>query len=262
MSTTVPDTTAIDSVATVGGQIAITTVTEPGTVITASEKAIIEETIGDILDILENSRISNHEKIGDLILKKIFDMDFDTALEINNPNSTHPKALLFRHLENAIDNRSGENKLPKKTWLYNAVNLALDKKRIEDIGGSHLYKSLSVSLKIELLKIESTQQKIDFIDRIAKEKLSVRATRIALSSSAQLKEPGLISYIKDPTQIVDVGKIQLVGGKKKETAIKLAKDSVKSLTDEIARKTTGLKNLKALLANLEAFEPKKGRRKK
>lgn len=262
MSTTTPVPTLIDSVATVEESMVSTVATKNETVLSKGDKKIIDETIGEIIDIFEDSAISTHERVGELILEKIFNRDFASAREINDPKSNSPKAVLFRHLEGEFEARSGEAKLPKKTWLYNAVNIALDKWQIEELGEGELYKSLNVSLKIELLQAKTVEEKKDLIDKIIAEKLSVRDVRKLFHSKPNSKVPGLLTYIKDPTQIVDVKEIKLVGGKKKEAAIKLANDTIQTLTEEIERKQSGLKKLRDLLDELKKCDPKKGRRKK
>ncbi|EKD44263.1 MAG: hypothetical protein ACD_71C00192G0005 [uncultured bacterium (gcode 4)] len=225
------------------------------------DQSTIDKTIYEISEILEEAASSTHEKVGQIIFLNIFEQDFQAAEEINNPKSTNSKAKLFLILENQITEQSKDKNLPKKTWLYNSVNLMLDKKHIENTPVKELYSNMNVSKRIELLRVKNIQDKIDLINKYSNKNSSVRDLRAEIGKETTTKSNGLLTYIKDPTKITNVDDIKLVGGKKKEVAIQLGKDAVESLTKEIQLKQKGLDNLSKLISRLEEYNPAPGRKK-
>lgn len=219
--------------------------------LSTDDKILLNETINDISEILIDANVSAHERVGELILSKIFKNNTESAWEINDKTSKSPKSSLFKLLAGISDKNTGTIKLPKKTWLYNAINLVLDKRLLEDYAGYDFYKSLTNSVKIEILKVKSIKKKKEIIEKIINDELSVRAARIAIGDLKPDAQPGLISCIKDPTRIIDVNTIVLPDkDDKKKTAIDLAGERVKAIEEELDRKTKGLQALKTLLDRL------------
>gem|GEM_PF-4273921 len=70
-----------------------------------------------------------------------------------------------------------------------------------------------------------------------------------------------MTYIKNPFKITDVEAISLVGGKKKETALIIAKDKITEIQNEIGDKTDQINKLTKLIERLKSHNPVKGRRK-
>ena len=223
-----------------------------------NDQELINETISNIQDFYQKAAETLHYQVGELILSKIFNDDFATASDINKSKTDNHKVRIFRCLESQIKEQSGEERLPKKTWLYNSVNLVLDRKLLEDIPE---YKELSVSHKIELLCVNNVGRKKELIARTLTESLSVRALRGVIGKSTVKKEPGLLTYINNPRQIYDIDTVKLVGGKKRDRAIAKAKEKIILFREDIVSRCDDLERLQSLLTKLENYAPERGRKK-
>ena len=224
-----------------------------------NDQLLINDIIRNILEFHQKAAETLHYQVGELILSKIFDNDFVTAGDINKSKTESHRVLVFRCLEKQIKEHSGEGRLPKKTWLYNSVNLVLDRKRLEGIS---VYKELSVSHKIELLCVSNVERKKELISKAHSEGLSVRALRGVIDISTAKKEPGILTYINNPRQIYDLDSVKLVGGKKRDRAITKAKAKIVSFREDIISRCDDLERLQSLLVKLENYNPEKGRKKK
>ncbi len=228
------------------------------TSLSENDQKLIDETITNIQDFYQKAAETLHYQVGELILSKIFDDDFETASDINKSKTDSRKVRIFRCLEDRIKKYSGEGRLPKKTWLYNSVNLVLDRKLLQNILG---YKELSISHKIEILCVNNVERKKELITRILDDSLSVRGLRGVIGKSTAKKEPGLLTYINNPRQIYDIDSVKLVGGKKRERAIAKAKTKIISFREDIVARCDDLERLQSLLARLESYTPERGRKK-
>lgn len=234
-------------------------VTPPYENLIEDEKKIVDDTICEIKRIVQDATVSTMEKVGNIIISNIFDNVPEAACEINHRGSNSPKAKLFRSFTERVGKDKGEVLLPQKTWLYNAVNLALDKKLLDGKPGYEKYKKLSRSKKIELIPLEKAEQKLEWADKIATKKLSVRQLREALGKPVANNHYGLISYANDPTKIVDVGAIKPVGGKKRQKFLELAQKRIPEIEAEIKTLQEGLDKLKKLKVKINDYTPQKGR---
>ena len=90
------------------------------TSLSENDQKLIDETITNIQDFYQKAAETLHYQVGELILSKIFDDDFETASDINKSKTDSRKVRIFRCLEDRIKKYSGEGRLPKKTWLYNS----------------------------------------------------------------------------------------------------------------------------------------------
>jgi hypothetical protein len=226
------------------------------------EQNIINKTIDAIETIFEDSASKTYESIGELVFENIFENSPESAWEINEATTKDSKVKLFKQLEEEIAKRSGDKVLPKKTWLYNSVNLVLDKRRLTDVPEFEKYNQLSISHKIELLSIKDLNKKIILINEIHDNKLSVRDTRNQIGQSSDEKHAGILTYIKDPGKIVNVDDIILVGGKKKDAALIVANNKITELKNELKNKEDQINKLTKLVERLNNHNPVKGRKKK
>jgi hypothetical protein len=100
---------------------------------------------------------------GNYIIKTFFDNDIERA---RKKQATKEKSLyqLIIYLQNQ------KNNAPSKSWLYNAVNLAVDS---SDYKNYPLYTKLLLSHKIELLPISHQGIKKQLMKEIIEKKLTV-----------------------------------------------------------------------------------------
>lgn len=226
-----------------------------------TDKNLVNETLNGIIEIMDETTKNIHLEVGNYIISKIFDDNHQLAWTINEPDSKEPKSILFKHLEEEIKKRNGEIRIPKKTWLYNAVKVALDVKLLED-NQEYLekYTKLSFSHQIEISTVKSLDEKIDLIKTIIEKGSSVRDIRKEKGSLGN--KPGLLTYIKDPTKILNFDDIVLVGGKKRDTAIELINDEITAISNDIEIKKESVSKLNQLKIRLQTHIPTRGRKKK
>ena len=112
----------------------------------------IEEACSTIQNIFIQHYYNAMLEVGRYIISTFYGGDYDQA---RNKNHTQHKSLrqLFKRLQQADD-------APKKSWLYNAVNLAVDE---HDYQGFHAYGNLGLSQKVKLLSIEDQNKKEQLI---------------------------------------------------------------------------------------------------
>jgi len=217
------------------------------------EILLINETIDQIDKIVQDATLSVIERVGELILSKIFNNNSEMAGEINTSKSNNQKVLLFRTLAYEIENGKRKDELPQKTWLYNAVNIVLDRKLLKDKTGHELYEQLSPSKRIELLKVKDTEKKLEYAKKTVDEKLSVRALRAHIDGTEGLPSRGLMFYLRNPGKIQDPNKLTLTDGKQKVNALAVGNESISKLENEIKAKQKVLDTLKTVCQNLENY---------
>lgn len=227
-------------------------------VLTAEEHEIIQTTITQVSNIIHKHEGNAYYEIGKLLLKNIYNLEYDGDWNAEAIDSNVTKKHLFENLQREIDKKSEVNgELPKKTWFYNSLNLVKDLKEYGDVEG---YDQLNTSQKIRLLPVSDREEKTRLISTIASENLSVRDTAILLDKEKKPRLISIISYIKNPEKILDVSSIELVGGKKKEKAIQEANNKIEQMKADIKQQQENQKKVEALLKRLTDYEPKKGRK--
>jgi hypothetical protein len=143
---------------------------------TPEEVALIDGTIEEIKSIFNNGVTDTYIKIGTLIVERIYkdkieDIDFSKGPKKRDKQ----KHLLFKTLAEEIYKRAEKGEtLPQKTWLYNSVRLVKDSQLLQDCKG---YNEISISHKIALLQLTKKSDKVDAVNEILQNNLSVRSVR-------------------------------------------------------------------------------------
>lgn len=232
-------------------------------IVTGADLTTINDTIDRIEEIYHESVATIHESIGKLIIEKIFKDDLNSAIDINKADPVQPKAKLFKQFVAELLNKSKDNRiLPKKTFLYNCVNLILDNQLLENSPEFEKYKALSISHRIELLSVKGVDAKAALITDIKANNLSVRQLREQIVQESNDNDYTLLAYIQDPSRIDKVDDIKLVGGKKNEVAIEKATSKIAAIEEQITNSKENIKKLNALVKKLNDYTPAKGRKKK
>lgn len=229
---------------------------------TAEEQKIINDTIDRIASILNQSAADAHYATGELILN-LPDMkhEDDGTFQMFDPTQTR-QDLFGKVLDQIASRAKTETWLPKKTYLYNSINLVIDRKVI---GDSDSYEALNISQKIALLKVKDIEEKRKLIEQIKDKPVRDAREIIAESTSVnEPKEPTLLSFIRKPDTIIDVKKIPVsVSIKKREVLVAAAQEKIDKIKQETEKLNKNLKNLEELLSKIEnstppARGPKKG----
>jgi len=221
--------------------------------LSADEVKLIGETIEAIKEKLGEKLEDTYITVGKLIINKLYKDDCN-ATDFSEKSKT-AKGEIFRQLASEIENQAKTGAvLPKKTWLYNSVRLAMDNTLLEE---SENYKKLTISHKIELLSLESKEDKIKAIDKIASEKLSVRDTRKLVYIKAPSTKRDLLFFIKKPERIKNLDTFlsaeiekYLPDQESIQAATEACKDHLKDIDKEIAKYTERKRKLKALQEQL------------
>jgi hypothetical protein len=126
----------------------------------------VEEAYNHIRKIFVEKLQETMLEVGKYLINHFYDGDYDDA---ENKPFSHNKSLnrLFKKLqENAFGNA------PKKTWLYDAINLAIGENKFNEVSA---YGKLGHSHKIRLLsqKKLSRETKIQLMEQTVKDNLTV-----------------------------------------------------------------------------------------
>lgn len=233
-------------------------------VLSSDECVLISETIDSIKEIFDKCATNTYIEVGVLLLEKIYDNKIELIDFTDTPDKDKlNKQKIFKHLARDITSKSktGES-LPAKTFLYNSIKLVKDQVLLSDCEE---YKSLSISHKIELLSVESKEEKINITQEISRERLSVRSTRELVYKENQAADQDIVYFIKNLDKIGDLEAFmgeqidQLVSGNTKiksaKTAcsnqLKHANARIESIENEIEKHKKNINKLEVLLKYLE-----------
>jgi hypothetical protein len=124
---------------------------------------LVEEAGLKLTEIISHHYENAMIEAGNYIVETFFANDIERA---RNKQATKEKSLyqLILYLQNQ------KNNAPSKSWLYNAVNLAVDH---SDYKNYHLYTKLMLSHKIELLPIHNYELKKHLIKETVENNLTV-----------------------------------------------------------------------------------------
>ncbi|NTU73251.1 hypothetical protein HGB07_03725 [Candidatus Roizmanbacteria bacterium] len=236
-------------------------------VLTKEDVLLVDSTIEEIKNIFDNKLTDIYIKIGTLIIKKIYNNDVNAIDFSKGPKKKDAsKWAIFKSLTEEIDKRSEQGEeLPKKTFLYNAVRLVQDQKKL---AGSPEYAKISISHKIALLPIDDSEEKIKLAKQISAEKLSVRKLRDLIFGKDDQKEKSLLDFIKNPDEIENIAvfldsKLEslVANNKIRKSAISKCSKRKDEIKKEVASMNVQIEKLEALASRLELTEPKTNKKK-
>ena len=163
------------------------------------DEALVEQAYSDLKEIFvkhyEMARNSAMLEAGRYIIKSFYGDDYKLA-------KSKKKAVKKKSLNRLIKKlQEQSNDAPNKTWIYNAVALAVDE---EELGSFRTYGKLSVSHKLKLLTIEEINDKRMLVQEIVDKNLSVRdlSAKIRIIKGS---EPDLVDLIKNPAKLFSEG---------------------------------------------------------
>jgi len=109
---------------------------------------------------------------GEYIIRTFYNDDYELARS--------KKPVKGESLRQLIIRLQGEPGAPKKSWLYNAVKIAIDAR---DFSGFHTYGKLQLSHKVALLPVDDMEQKKSLIEQAVGEELTVRELKEIIIAS-------------------------------------------------------------------------------
>lgn len=220
---------------------------------------IIDETVKEIAKEYKDAAQNLMLKVGQIILKNIFENDTNAVNQISQKQSENIKTKLFHQLAAKIKELSKTGNTPSKTWLYNSVKLVIQEQKMIDCVG---YADLSNSHKVELLSVKEESDKVYIVEQIKENQLSVRDTRQAVKETKQHREPGIPSLKRVIAKPHLAMSIELKNIKaSSEYDIKTAKAEIatskKRIEKEIDQKKHELQLLDLLEKDIEKYIHKK-----
>jgi len=155
-----------------------------------ADMQLVEEAGLKLTEIISRHYENAMIEAGNYIVETFFANDIERARkkEASKKKSLHQ---LIIYLQNQ------KNNAPSKSWLYNAVNLAVDS---YDYNDYHMYAKLMLSHKIELLPISHKGFKKQLIKEIVEKKLTISQLKDRIS---QVKGLPLDKLFPEPKEIND-----------------------------------------------------------
>lgn len=242
------------------------------------EVLLIDEILKDINKIIDDGISKNYLDVGEVLIEKIYEYDMSLMEGMEPSEETKEvkekkieirarKRELFKQLTDDLKKQSKFNEeLPAKTYLNNSIRLVIDDL---NLGGCEEYQKLNISLKIEILRIHSKEDKIEFAKKIVKEGLSVRVARGKVSDLLPASDKDIFFQIKNVGEITNIDDFMekelptLISGITKFKPVKSACDRkldytearIKVVEQEIAAYKKNKTYLETIKARLEEMAP-------
>ncbi len=186
---------------------------------------------------------------GNYIIATFYDQNYQLA---KNKNQAIKKKSLHRLIKK-LQEQSGDT--PSKTWIYDAVALAVDEHELESF---RTYGKISVSHKLKLLKVRDLETKKQLIAETVSQPLSVRQLALRIKEETG-REPELADLIRKPDKLFS-GKYAQWYSEQSLTALEpkkraAIKDRINRYTakiqDKISKQQQYLEQYKKILGRLE-----------
>lgn len=138
------------------------------------DQQLVSEAYQQVYDIMTNYYNKAVEEVGEYLIDKFYNGNLERAQKNKPVKYKSFKAFIERFSDQSYS----------QSWFYNAVNIALDKKALEQQGYNQLDK-LSISHRKALTKVKNVDDKIKLADEAINQKLSVRNLEERVQSSNQ-----------------------------------------------------------------------------
>lgn len=130
------------------------------------DEELVEEAYTRVTEIFASNYNSLLEEVGEYLLETFFDGDYKEAKE-GKPVKEKSFNQLIKKFQNA------DIKAPSKSWCYNAINIAVDKKEFQEIGFSQ-YEQLKPTQKVYINRLNNFDKKKELIKDTIEKNYSVR----------------------------------------------------------------------------------------
>ncbi|RJP93928.1 MAG: hypothetical protein C4518_04885 [Desulfobacteraceae bacterium] len=196
----------------------------------AADELLVKQAYEKVYEITVRYFTKSMYEVGEYLIKEFYGDDYKRAQD-NKPVKKHSLNQFFEKLN------QGDPGSPKKTWIYNAINLVIDEHYFEEIEFS-VYGKLGQSHKVYLTHVMDVEAKKMLISEAVDNKYTV----------AQLKKR--ISAIKNPEKEKMDRKVRLNLDKLSN------KDTLRLQSLEKLEKKAGLvdKEIDSLRNRLKEFE--------
>lgn len=154
-----------------------------------NEIDLVEEAFNRIKDIYFSHAQQVYQEVANYLIETFFNNDIDL---VRKRSPAKDKINSFNKLIQRL--KDEDARLPKRSWLYNAIGLHLDAHDLNDSDLVHTYGQLSVSHKVQLLAIRDLDQKKELIGEISEKGYSVRSLQKRITELKPKKPLSEIDY--------------------------------------------------------------------
>ena len=168
-----------------------------------ADDKLVEKAYGKISDIFRNSFKEAIVEAGAYLIEEFFDNDYERARTLKQQLPEREKKTLnddqLMKAESffALTKKFtyGDVGSPSKSWLYNAVKLAVQD---HDLKDTPEYELLNVSKRILLFPLKDSKTKTKYIPKIAPSEVTITKAKEILPPKKTSSRKGLPYFIKHP----------------------------------------------------------------
>lgn len=233
--------------------------TDPKTELVHANDELVEQAYVKINDIFKNSFKEAIVETGSYLISEFFDDDYERARNLKQQlpekekkafnNDQLMKADSFFALTKKFS--YGDMGSPSKSWLYNAVKLAVQD---HDLKDSPEYELLNVSKRILLFPLQDSKTKTKYIPKIAPPEVTIAKAKEILPSKQKSSRKGFSYFINHPDLLFSKEFDKFIT---KESYNKIDETKSKQLIKSVMTKKEEIEKLIAkqqdLIANLDKF---------
>lgn len=220
---------------------------------------LVEQAYVKINDIFRNSFKEAIVEVGAYLINDFFDGDYERARTLKQQlPEKEKKTLNYDQLMKAESFFTltkkfsyGDMGSPSKSWLYNAVKLAVQD---HDLKDRPEYQLLNVSKRILLFPLKDNKLKAKYIQKIAPQEVTITKAKEIIPPKNTSSRKGFSYFIKHPDllfskkfdEIITNDSFQNIDENKKKKLIESANNKKKEIQELIATQ-------QALISNLDKF---------
>ena len=130
-----------------------------------ADEILVEEAYKELSDIVVRRWSQAMEEVGEYLISKFYNDDLE-SVKNNKPANEKSLYQLIQKIQGDRDNA------PSKSWIYNAINLAADKKQFE-LENYSKYNELGLSHKVSLTHVKDITKKKELIEEAIENSYSV-----------------------------------------------------------------------------------------
>ncbi|MCF8111660.1 MAG: hypothetical protein K9J85_09255 [Desulfobacteraceae bacterium] len=151
------------------------------------DESLVEEAYSELRNILVNHLRKGMLEAGKYLIEKFYDNDVELARQ-----KSSPKKASLNKLKKKLQNSDGN--APSKTWIYDAVNLAVDH---HDYANDSVYGKLGHSHQVNLTYVKDPDKKKTLIKETAKNEYTVAKLKKEIAKAKGKKEPVTLGMLRD-----------------------------------------------------------------
>jgi len=204
------------------------------------DESLVEEAYSELRNILVNHLRKGMLEAGEYLIKKFYDNDIELARQKKSP-----KKASLNKLKKKLQNSDGNT--PSKTWIYDAVNLAVDH---HDYVKDSVYGKLGHSHQVNLTYVKDPDKKKKLIKETAKNGYTVAELKKEIAKAKGKNEPVTLGMLRDVEALKRRGlpKLQEMEG--------FTQGTINNLRERLIKYEEALQGLKQIIEEKTAKDKK------